>query len=165
MQFKKISIIGISGSGKSTYSRKLAKQTHLPLFHMDQLFWKDNWQAVPEQEYLQAHENLIQQDSWIIEGYIDDSMSERLRKSDLVIFLDYPGWLCAWWVFKRWLRHRKESRPELPKEALEELKGEFLWRVLSRKERIPLMEALEIANSSNLKIVHSPKELNKLVLL
>lgn len=161
MGTKRISIIGISGSGKSTYSRKLAEQTRLPLFHMDKLFWKGNWEGVPEPDYLLAHQKLIEQDRWIIEGYIDAKMSDRLGKSDLVIFLDYPGWLCAWWVIKRWISHRQASRPELPKEALEKLKGEFLWRVLTRKERVPLMKALQIAKPSNLRIIKSPQELSQ----
>lgn len=161
---QRISVIGISGSGKSIFSRKLAEQTGLPLFHMDNLFWKGNWEEVPEEEYLQKHEELIQKDSWIIEGYIDAKMADRLTRSDLVIFLDYPGWLCAWWVFKRWLTHHNESRPELPTEAKETLKPEFLWRVFSRKERAPLKEALRIANPTNLVIIRSPKDLPKLKL-
>jgi adenylate kinase family enzyme len=147
----KIAVIGISGSGKSTFSRKLAEQTGLPLFHMDQLFWKGNWEEVPESEYLIAHHQLVQRDQWIIEGYIDSKMSERLKSADLVIFLDYPGWLCAWWVLKRWFNHRKESRPELPKEALEQLKGEFMWRVFKRHERIPVMEALTVVKQKKFK--------------
>ncbi len=139
MEAKRISIIGISASGKSVFARKLAEKTKLPLFHLDKLFWEGNWEEVPEREYLQAHQKLIEQDLWIIEGYTDIKMSDRLKKSDLVIFLDYPGWLCAWRVLKRWLGHRKVSRPELPKEALEKLKGEFLWKVFARKERVPLM--------------------------
>ena len=89
-------------------------------------------------------------------------MANRLDRSDLIIFLDYPGWLCAWWVIKRWLRHRSESRPELPKEALEKLKGEFLWRVFTRKERVPLMEALQSAKPYNLITIKSPHQLNNL---
>lgn len=94
MQANRISIIGISGSGKSVFSRELAKKTGLPLFHMDQLFWKGYWQEVPESEYLVEHAKLVSKDSWIIEGYIDGKMADRLNRSDTVIFLDYPGW-CA----------------------------------------------------------------------
>lgn len=125
---KRISIIGISGSGKSVFSRIVAEKTKLPLFHMDQLFWKGNWEEIPEQEYLAEHQKLIQKDRWIIEGYIDEKMSDRLKRSDVVIFLDYPGWFCAWRVLKRWFVHRKQSRPELPREAVERLKTRFFGR-------------------------------------
>ncbi len=160
---QRISIIGISGSGKSTFSRMLAEQTRLPLFHMDQLFWRGNWEEVPEQEYLKEHQKLIQQDRWIIEGYIDEKMSDRLLRSDLVIFLDYAGWFCTWRVLKRWFMHRSESRPELPREAVEKLKRKFLWTVFTRKERIPLADALKKSNPRTLYTLRSPKELKGLI--
>jgi adenylate kinase family enzyme len=161
---KRISIIGISGSGKSFFSRKLAKKIKLPLFHMDKIFWKGNWQEVPESEYLDEHLKLIAEDFWIIEGYIDRKMADRLKRSDLVIFLDYPGWLCAWRVVKRWLQFRKANRPELDEGANERLKLEFLWRVFRRKERIPIEEALNIAKPSNLITFKRPAELENFVL-
>jgi len=156
---QRISIIGISGSGKSIFSRTLAEQTKLPLFHMDQLFWKGNWEEIPEQEYLAEHQKLIQKDRWIIEGYIDEKMSGRLKRSDVVVFLDYPGWFCAVRVVKRWFMHRKQSRPELPREALEKLKTRFLWTVLTRKERTPLEAALKKCYPTKLYVVRSPQEL------
>jgi adenylate kinase family enzyme len=159
---RRISIIGISGSGKSVFARKLAAELQLPLFHMDTLFWKGKWEAIPEKEYLKNHQKLIQGDRWIVEGYIDEKMSDRLLRSDLVIFLDYPGWFCVWRVFLRWLTHRKQSRSELPKEANEKLAGSFLWRVFTRKERVSIKDALKKANPQNLHVVRSPKELKKI---
>jgi adenylate kinase family enzyme len=102
---------------------------------------------------------LIRKDSWIIEGYIDGKMAARLTRSDVVVFLDYPGWLCAWWVLKRWFQYRKSNRPELEERANERLELEFLWRVFRRKERIPLIEALRIAKPLNVNIIKNPEEL------
>jgi adenylate kinase family enzyme len=152
----KIAIIGISGSGKSTLSRKIAKLTNLSLFHMDELFWRGNWEAVPEKMYLQKHREIIERDDWIIEGYVDSAMSERLQRADQIIYFDYSGFLCAWRLVKRWLKHRKESRPELPKEALEKLQGSFLWTVFRRKERLQIEKALKGIDDSRVVRVKSP---------
>jgi adenylate kinase family enzyme len=164
MEIKRVSVIGISASGKSTFARELAQQIGLPLFHMDQLFWKNDWQEVPESEYLKEHQKLIDQDRWIIEGYIDTKMADRLRRSDLIIFLDYPGWLCTWRVLKRYLMHRNESRPELPTEAKEKLDFVTLWKIFRRKERIPLIDSLRVADPANLKVIKRPSELRELEL-
>lgn len=163
MNFNRISIIGISGSGKSVLGRILAAKTRLPLVHMDQLFWKGNWQEVPEAEYLAQHAQLVQQDQWIIEGYIDQKMSDRLQRSDLILFLDYPGWFCCWRVVVRWLKHRRRSRPELPPEALERLKGEFLWRVWRRKERAGIEQALHKVETEKLVILHRPGQVQQVL--
>lgn len=40
----KIAIIGNAGSGKSTLSAKLRALLAIPLYHLDQYFWKPGWQ-------------------------------------------------------------------------------------------------------------------------
>lgn len=157
----KIAIIGISGSGKSTLSRILVEKTGLPIFHMDQLYWKGNWQAVPEKEYLEQHELLVQKDSWIIEGYINAKMASRLKSADLVIYLDYPGWLAAWHLIKRRLKYHKKNRPELPSEALERLKWSFFKMVLTGGERKDIQEAITASAPQNLKRFKSLSQLRK----
>ena len=136
----RIAVIGISGSGKSALARVLAAESGLPLFHMDALFWRGAWEAVPEAEYLAAHARLVARDRWIIEGYVDAAMAARLQAADRIIDLDPPGWVCAARVIRRWWTHRVRARPELPPEARERLSLAFLWTVLTRAER-PAIEA------------------------
>ena len=138
----RIAVIGIGGSGKSTYARGLAKATGLPLVHMDALFWRGAWEAVPEAEYLEAHARLVAEDRWIIEGYVDVALAGRLQAADRIIDLDPPGWLCAARVIRRWWTHRGRARPELPPEARERLSLRFLWTVLTRAERPAIDAAL-----------------------
>ena len=68
---KRACIIGISGSGKTTWSTKLSKQTKLPLFHMDQLFWGKNWEPISEEVWSEQEKEIINNEKWIIEGYIN----------------------------------------------------------------------------------------------
>ena len=141
----RIAIIGISGSGKTRLARELGAHLGLPVVHMDALFWREDWQAVPEAEYLAAHAQAVSGERWIIEGYVDAAMADRLRRADQVIFLDPPGWLCAWRVIGRWWTHRRAARPALPAAALERLGLRFLWTVASRAERAAILSALRAA--------------------
>jgi len=158
MEYRRIALIGISASGKSFASRVVASKTQLPLFHMDQLFWRGEWEEIPEEEYLEKHKLLIAQEKWIIEGYVDEKMSERLKRSDLVLYLDYSGMRCALQLIKRWITHRKESRPELAPEALEKFSLSFLWLVLTRGERPRIEGAIQEAEPTNLVRFSSPKD-------
>jgi adenylate kinase family enzyme len=84
-------------------------------------------------------------------------MSNRLAAADLAIYLDYPGWLCAWRVFKRWLLHRQASRPELPSEARERLSLPFILMTLRRGER-PGIERTIASAGCRLVRLRSPHE-------
>lgn len=141
----RIAIIGISGSGKTTFAHALQRATGLPLYHADQLFWRGSWHPVPADQYLQAHSEWVGRNKWIIEGYVDSSLAQRLQRADVIIYLTPPPWVCAGRVVKRWLAHRKNARPELPPEALERLSLQFLWVVLSSAERPSIEAALRQA--------------------
>jgi adenylate kinase family enzyme len=155
----KIAVVGIGGSGKTVFATRLAKQTELPVFHMDSLFWKGNWEAVPEQEYLaQQHTLLNERDRWIIEGYVDEALAERLQAADTIIYLDYSSERCAWRLLRRWFKYRKTNRPELPKETLERWDWEYLWTVITRKERPGLERALLLTDGTKIIRLHSPRE-------
>lgn len=39
----KINVIGTSGSGKSTFSRKLSRKINHSYIEMDELHWKSDW--------------------------------------------------------------------------------------------------------------------------
>ncbi len=43
---KKILIIGCSGSEKSTLAEKMNKLTGLPVIHLDNIYWEENWKRV-----------------------------------------------------------------------------------------------------------------------
>lgn len=164
MEYKRIALIGISASGKSTASRVIAPKTQLPLFHMDQLFWRGNCEDVPEEEYLEKHKLLIAQDEWVIEGYIDEKMSDRLKRADLILYLDYSGVRCVYQLIQRWLTHRNESRPELALEALEKFSWSFLWLVLTRGERPRIEQAIKEAKPNELKRFAAPGQFKEFLL-
>jgi adenylate kinase family enzyme len=158
---QKIAILGITGAGKSTLSRRIADITGLPLFHMDTLFWRGKWEEVPEAEYIEAHEKILNENNrWIIEGWISTPMFHRLTKADLIIYLDYSGWLAAWHYFERWLKHRKVARPELPAESKDHFKWRRLFLLLFRLERKDIEATLRTVHQPE-KVVRfrSPREL------
>ncbi|MBX9765120.1 hypothetical protein K2X83_00580 [Patescibacteria group bacterium] len=145
MAVKKIAILGITGAGKSTLSRRIAQKTGLPVYHMDTLFWRGEWQEVPEKEYVEAHQKILKEnDSWIIEGWVSEAMVDRLHQADVIIYLDHPGWLAAAHYVERWRKHRVVARPELPKESRDHFKLRRFLLVLFRVERPQIERVLKL---------------------
>jgi len=156
---KKIVVLGVSASGKTTFARKLGEKTGLPVTYMDEVMWRPGWKYIGDEETAAHIQKVSLENSWIIEGYIDKKAQQALfEKADTLLYLDYPGWLSSWRYIKRWLKHRKTPRPELP-DSPEKFSLEFLLRVYKKKEVYRLEKLFKAVDFSS-KIIRfkSPKE-------
>ncbi len=127
---KKVMIIGCCGAGKSTFAKKLQQKTGLPLFHLDQYYWKPNWVESSKEEWTATVQQLIQKEEWIMDGNYGGTMDQRIAAADSIIFLHYPTWLCFWRVLKRIYTYYGEVRPDMHEACRERLKLSFLSYVL-----------------------------------
>ena len=91
---QKIMVIGCSGSGKSTISKKLCDITGLPLFHLDNIWWKPDKSHISREEFDQKLEEILRTDKWIVDGDYSRTYETRFKACDTVIFLDYSTDVC-----------------------------------------------------------------------
>ncbi|MEM6633628.1 MAG: DNA topology modulation protein [Bacteroidota bacterium] len=136
---ERVMVIGCSGAGKSTFSRKLSQLTALELIHLDQHFWKPNWEEIDKAEWKEIVEMLSSKPKWIIDGNYGGTMDIRLSRADTIIFLDYPTLTCLWRVTKRTLTYRGRERPDMPKGCKERFDLNFylyvaMYNTTRRKE-------------------------------
>ena len=86
----RVIIIGPSGAGKSEMSRKLQEILNLPLYHLDNIFWKEDRTHITREEFDGKLNELLSKDKWIIDGDYSRTYEIRIEKADTIIFLDYP---------------------------------------------------------------------------
>ncbi|HYP51431.1 MAG TPA: DNA topology modulation protein [Pyrinomonadaceae bacterium] len=161
---KKVMIIGSSGAGKSTFSRRLSEKTGLPLIHLDVLFWKPNWVETDKEEWKKILEKAVAGDSWIMDGHFGGTIGMRLEKCDTVIFLDMPRALCVYRILKRVVTYQKGKRPDMADGCDEKFDWQFLKWVWNFPERSkPKIEKLlaEHQNSITLFRLKSTKEVER----
>ena len=108
---QRVLVIGCSGAGKSTLSRALGERLGLPIIHLDRVFWRAGWRAIPDAEFSAAVEELIQGERWVMDGNFARTMEARLGRADTVVYLDFPLWRCLWRVSKRVLLWHCSASP------------------------------------------------------
>lgn len=94
-------IVGSPGAGKSTFARRLAARTGLPLTHLDELYWTPGWVRAERtlwQERLQA---ALAAEAWLINGNYSSTLLHRAYRANAVLFLTAPRWQCLWRAFWR----------------------------------------------------------------
>ena len=102
---KKIVVFGKPAGGKSTFSKNLSVVTGIKLYHLDLIEYLKNGEKVESSKYLEAHNNIIKSDSWIIEGLGSmKSLKSRIMEADTLIYIDLSYKVAYWLVIKRFLK-------------------------------------------------------------
>lgn len=139
---KKIVIVGVSASGKSTFARKIAEKIKLPVIHVNTIIWKPGWQPIGNEETAKKLKKIGSKEEWIIEGYITKEVRAFIfDRADTIIYLDYPPIVATLRYLKRWLKHRKNPRPELTGSP-EKFDWEFMKLVWNKQEAVSLNKFL-----------------------
>lgn len=112
----KIMITGNAGSGKTTFSYKLAKiLNRKDVINLDKIVWKPGWILVNKEEKELELTKITKMQTWIVDG-VSETIIEA---ADTIIFLDYPRYVCYWRTFRRNCKYIFKSRPELPERCPE----------------------------------------------
>ena len=88
--FRRINVVGTSGSGKTTFSRQLAEILAIPHIEMDAIYWRSNWQGLPDEEFLPKLAEAVARDSWILDGNYTRTTPVKWAHVDCVVWLDFP---------------------------------------------------------------------------
>lgn len=89
-EHKRIIVIGPSGAGKSYFSKQLASITNLPLYHLDNIFWKEDRTHISRDEFDKKLLEILEKDEWIIDGDYSRTYEIRMKYADTIYFLDFP---------------------------------------------------------------------------
>ena len=79
---------GITGSGKTTFARELARRTGLPYYELDAYYHGPGWQPIPTFEVDVAA--AAEQPEWVFDSHGYPQVRDLLwSRADTVIWLDY----------------------------------------------------------------------------
>lgn len=95
MYMSKILVIGCPGSGKSTFSRKLAELLSIPLYPLDMIWFSGKGREhINREDFDGRLSELMSGEEWIIDGNYSRTMEWRMSCCDTVFFFDMPTDVC-----------------------------------------------------------------------
>lgn len=125
---KRISVVGSSGSGKSTVARRLAAVLALPYVELDALHWGPHWTSATGPELSEKIEAATAGDSWVVDGNYWSKVGPQVwTKADTVVWVNPPRWRTIWQVATRTVR-RVATGQELWSGNRESWTGLMFWR-------------------------------------
>src|SRR6476620_6300199 len=102
--YKRVVVIGVTSSGKSTLGEKLSKRFDLSYIELDALNWEPNWQAAPLEVFRARVEKATEAEKWIVAGNYHVVRDLIWPKAEAIIWLDYPLSTVLWQLSRRTLR-------------------------------------------------------------
>lgn len=160
---QRVMIIGNAGSGKTTFSEKLAEKTGLPLVHLDKLYWRGNWEHLSREEFDTVLQETLDQPQWILDGNFNRTIRHRLSYCDTVFFFDLPTIVCLWGITKRIFQNYGKVRKDMGgncKERFDKQKRSLYRNVLrfNREHREDYYRLLSQANHANVVVFRSRRQ-------
>lgn len=98
---ERILLYGVTGSGKTTYAARLADQTALPWYSVDDLTWDRNWVPVPPEEQRRRIAEICGRERWILDTAYGQWLDIPLARAQLIVALDFPRWVSLTRLLRR----------------------------------------------------------------
>jgi adenylate kinase family enzyme len=112
---QRVLVMGCSGSGKSTFARRLADRCGLPFVSIDRIFWQPGWREPDRDAFIAAMTREAEKPAWVIDGNYASRAAGELRRerADTVFWFDLPRRVCMVGVLRRSLWGHGAVRPEM----------------------------------------------------
>lgn len=95
MELKRIVIVGVSCSGKTTYGRNLSKILGHRFVDLDDINWSPGWVSTPREELLPKVKEALGGERWIISGNYSAVQDFIFNEVDTIVWLDYSRFVVA----------------------------------------------------------------------
>jgi adenylate kinase family enzyme len=166
MVMNRISIVGTTGSGKTTLSRQLARILDIPCIELDAVHWLPDWTPIERDLMIDRVRDAIGQERWVVEGNYSFVRPAIWERADTVVWLDYSLPTIFGRLARRTLRrivfqerlwggNRESLRRSFSRDSI------LLWCLRSyRRKRAQYPELLGRSENSHLRVLRfrSPRQ-------
>ncbi|MFC1997214.1 adenylate kinase [Chloroflexota bacterium] len=167
---RRISVVGTTGSGKTTLARKLFVCLAIPHIELDAIYWGAHWEPLSVVEFRAQTSEALDGNAWVVDGNYSKVRDIVWDRADTVVWLDYPLPQILHQLLQRTFR-RVFLREKLWKKNQEGFHSQFLSRdslllyaikpYPKHREMYPKLITKPRYNHLKLVRLQSPKATNK----
>ncbi len=97
-------MVGVPGSGKSTFGRRIADTIGAPFTELDSVFHRPGWTHPDREEFRAEVAELVAGEHWVIDGNYSAVQDLVWARADAVVWLNPPRVTASGRVLRRTLR-------------------------------------------------------------
>lgn len=101
---RRIAIIGVTGSGKTTLARQISAILGVPHVELDSLHWGPNWVMAETSEFRAQVTQALTCDEWVTDGNYSKARDIIWGRANTIVWLDYALPVILWQLLIRTLR-------------------------------------------------------------
>jgi adenylate kinase family enzyme len=104
---RKFALIGLPGSGKSTFANRLGQLLGIPVHHLDKHMFEDGGKKRDKQKFIKIQKAILDEEAWVVEGCSFSTFEMRFAKADVLIYFHFSRFVCFFRLFKRLFNYKK----------------------------------------------------------
>lgn len=125
---RRVSVVGSSGSGKTSVARRIAVALDVPHIELDALHWGPDWAQASADELRARVAAATSGDAWVVDGNYQSKIGTLVwERADTVVWVNPPRWRVMGQAVSRTVR-RAATRQELWSGNRESWRGLQFWR-------------------------------------
>ena len=101
---RRVSLVGVPGSGKTTVGRQLAESMGVPFIELDSIFHQPGWAELPQDDFRRRVSEALTAEAWVVDGNYAAVRDLVWERADTVVWLDLPRRLVMRRIILRTIR-------------------------------------------------------------
>ena len=159
---ERILIIGLQGSGKSTFANKLGQGLNREVIHLDKIYYESGWKHTQtKEEWKQTIRDIVSGQKWIMDGQYNSTLDIRIPVADTIVFFNFNKFICFFRIFKRiFTRAQPFDKAE---GNFNKISWDLIKKIIYFPRQQTLVKLLPFKNSKKIFIVKNSKEAEELL--